>query len=136
MILTNTTQKQFKQIVNRAAVNAARMQRETLVKFTSEHQVQSQVIGYLSYQGFMVWRNNTGMIPMDYKGKKRLVRFGKTGSGDVFAIKGGKFYSIEVKSPTGHTTEAQELWMEDVRLHGGNAFVVRSLDELIEQLKS
>src|SRR3989344_5485347 len=101
----------------------------------SEHAIQDQVFEYLAYSGFMVWRNNTGMIKQDYKGKSRLVRFGKTGSGDLFAIKDGQFYSFEIKRPGNHPTEPQGRWMEDVRGHGGHAFVIHSLGELEATLK-
>jgi Holliday junction resolvase len=95
-----------------------------------EHNIQSQVIEYLAYNGFKVWRNNVGAIRHD----DRIIRCGKVGSSDVFAVKNGKFYSIEIKKPKGKVTEAQKQWLEDVALHGGVALVVRSLEELIDAL--
>ena len=52
------------------------------------------------------------------------------------AIKHGVFYSIEVKTPAGKLSDSQKLWLQDVTDHGGIALVVRSLDDLINQLKS
>lgn len=96
-----------------------------------EHGIQTAIIEYLAYNGFKVWKNNVGAI----REGKRFVRFGQVGSSDIFAVKGGKFYSIECKTPSGQLTESQALWIEDIKLHGGVAFVARSLDDVIEKLK-
>ena len=100
----------------------------------SEHRLQSQTIEYLSYKKFMVWRNNTGAIPQYYKGVKRLIRFGKVGSGDIFALKNGVFYSVEVKSPKGSPTLKQLEWIDEVNRNGGKAFIIKSLSDLVENL--
>jgi hypothetical protein len=64
----------------------------------------------------------------------RFVRFGKVGSGDLFAVKDGKFLSVEVKKPKGKPTENQLLWLEDVRLHGGLAVIAHSVQEVVDYL--
>ena len=66
----------------------------------------------------------------------RFIRFGVVGAGDLFSLKDGNFHSWEIKKPSGRTTESQELWKQDILDHGGNAYVVRSLDEVIEILKN
>jgi hypothetical protein len=95
----------------------------------SEHDVQVQILDFLRYNHFKFWRNNVGAIKYDM----RFVRYGEVGSPDIMAIKNGKFYAIEVKSPTGKLSEAQELWLAEANQHGAIVIIAHSIDEFIEQ---
>ena len=55
-------------------------------------------------------RNNTGATTYtDKKGKKRYVRYGKTGSPDLIGIRyDGKFIGIECKTVNGKQSDAQK----------------------------
>lgn len=46
----------------------------------------------------------------------------------------GRFLSIEVKSSTGRPSDAQENWHRQVRRAGGNAMIVRSVEDAIRRL--
>ena len=99
------------------------------VKIT-EHQVQLEIMEYLRYNHYMFWRNNTGMIKLD----KRHIRFGQVGSPDLMAVKNGKFYAIEVKSPTGKLSEFQKSWLSEAEDNGARCIVAHSIEEFIAKL--
>ncbi len=71
---------------------------------------------------------------IDRRGKP--VRFGQVGSPDIMAIKGGKFYAIEVKSPIGKLSPAQASWLTEAQEYGAVVIVAHSFDEFLEQIKS
>ena len=51
------------------------------------------------------------------------------GSADLVGLLNGRFFALEVKTPTGRLRPEQKLWMELVRRAGGFAAVARSVDE-------
>jgi hypothetical protein len=94
----------------------------------SEHQIMSSIIDLLRYQGYLVWRQNVGGTKYTNKaGKEKYIAFGQAGMSDVFAIQPqtGRFVAIEIKTPARRklTTRLQEDFLQNVRLHGGIAFV-------------
>jgi hypothetical protein len=96
------------------------------------------VLDRLSLAGVLCWRNNSGALKVG----RRIVRFGHPGSGDVFAVLPtnnpendvGQFVSIECKVGKNKPTVLQEEWARAVRAAGGVAVVVRSIQELEEEL--
>lgn len=83
-----------------------------------------------------LWRNNVGAL-LDSRGVP--VHYGLAkGSGDLIGIVGphGRFISIEVKRPGGHTDKArrerQERWREIVTAFGGVAGQVESVEEALD----
>lgn len=68
------------------------------------------------------------------KVENRLVRFGQVGSADIVAVKGGKVYFIECKSPTGKLRDSQKMWLQEAEDHGAICIVAHSLEELIESI--
>lgn len=92
-----------------------------------EAELQKAIIKYLNAIGILAWRNNTGGFVGTYKGKKRFVRFGIPGAGDIFGLtKCGKFLSIEVKVLGKRPTILQEAWAHKIRENFGYAFWVDS----------
>jgi hypothetical protein len=89
----------------------------------------------------MYIRNNTGAIPIEAgKYKRRYVRFGDKGSPDFLVFVGGIFgllktIAIECKSETGRMSEEQLNWQADFERLGGEYYVVRSIDRVMEILK-
>ncbi len=61
----------------------------------------------------------------------RTVKNPAAGSPDILAIKNGKFYCIEVKTPKGKLADNQYIWLKKAHDHGAIAMVVKSLDDLI-----
>jgi hypothetical protein len=93
----------------------------------SEGHIQDEIRLALSDEpGLVLWRNNTGVA--EHRGAR--VRYGlAVGSADLVGCLRGRFVALEVKTPTGRATQEQRQWLAVVRLHGGFAAVVRSVDE-------
>lgn len=105
----------------------------------SEHDIQNQILSYLQYAGYMVWRNNTGVAKYEGNGKTRMVRFGQAGHADIFLIdhkNQGRFVAIEVKKPSTkkNLTRWQQEFIDNVNSKGGFAFVATSIEEVEAQL--
>ncbi len=95
-------------------------------------------------QGKLMYiRNNTGAIPIeDGKNKRRYIRFGDKGSPDFFVwekdyyLDNPGFYTrsiaIEAKSDIGKQSKDQIKWQADFENIGGEYYIVRSLEDLIE----
>lgn len=97
-----------------------------------ENTLKKDVLKFLESSGVFCFRNNTGAIISQYKGKSRFFKFGAVGSGDIFALHRGVFVSIELKAPGKSPTFDQESWMERVRHHGGAASWFCGKDEFIQ----
>lgn len=103
----------------------------------SEKSIQKQCLDWLTLKGIFHYRNNTGAVAAQYKGKQRFIRFGHPGISDIIGIApDGRFLAIEVKRADGKLTEAQEVFLEQVEKSGGIALVVRSLEDLIKAFKA
>ena len=105
-----------------------------------ERQITHSIIEYLNYQGFYVWKSNTGAMELPNKnGTSRLVRFGKAGMSDIIGLQRGtgRFVALEVKRPStrNRTTTAQDSFLALVKEYGGIAGVVTSIDDVKEKLK-
>lgn len=101
----------------------------------TENQIMNQIIDYLRYRGYLVWRNNTGAAEYEKDGKKRLVRFGQKGASDIFCIdhkNQGRFVAIEVKTPktARRVTRWQQEFLDNVNAHNGLGFVATSVEEV------
>lgn len=89
---------------------------------------------YIRLCGGLAWRNNTGALYAGSDGeRKRFVRFGVKGSGDVLGLLRGLFISVETKVKD-KESDAQRQWREQVNECGGLALVVHSVDELAAAL--
>ena len=75
--------------------------------------------------------NHTGAV----KRGNRLQRYGRKGSSDIIGIlPGGKFLAIECKTGSGRLTRDQRAFLDDVNAMGAVGVVVRSLEELVDQI--
>ena len=95
-----------------------------------EKDTQLAIYQYLRAKKIFHWRNNTGAVKAD----NRMISFGKKGSSDLFALHQGRFYAIEVKSPTGRQSEAQKQFQSDVEVSGGIYILARSVDDVINRI--
>lgn len=96
----------------------------------SEHEVQSQILQYLTIKGIFCWRSNTGAMRSIYKGKARFMRFGVVGSPDIFAVVNGNIVGIEVKGPRGKLSAAQDEFGSRLIAAGGSYIVAFSLEDV------
>jgi hypothetical protein len=99
----------------------------------SEHEIQAQILNALDLLGVFAWRNNTGCVRSVYKGRQRFIRYGKVGSSDIFAIRRGIFYGIEVKNATGKQSPKQAEFQRMVEKSGGRYILARSLTNFMTQ---
>ena len=95
-----------------------------------EKVIQKAIVEYLTYRRVFHWRNNSGAMISEYKGKTRMMRFGAVGSPDIFALKGGILYGIEVKTTKGTQSDHQIEFQKNMETHGGIYFVARSIDDV------
>lgn len=117
----------------------------------TETQIQSQIISYLlRRKDIFVQRTNNITAPNGRGGFKSLSPGQHRGYPDITVIKNGKFIGIEVKKGGKYIRDGKvnkkgdwkyvqsedQVKMEKMILDaGGEYFVVRSLDEVIEILK-
>ena len=111
----------------------------------AERDVLSSILAALAFFPCVAWfqRMNSGAYTVGEGAARRFVRFGFEGCPDIIGMlkparagEPGRFLSIEVKRPSGRTTEAQAAFLERVRGLGGIAFVARSVSDLREHLGS
>ena len=101
---------------------------------TKEGEIVKACLDYLTFYGAFVWRNNTGAL----KDKtNRPVFFGKPGSADIIGVlPGGRFIAVECKTIKGTLSEKQKIFLSSVKDIGGLALVARSVDDVIEAVKT
>lgn len=86
---------------------------------------------FLAKVGLYAWPNNTGSMgtPTGY------ISFGWPGSPDIICIlPNGVFCGIECKTAKGKQSDGQKNFQRMVEKNRGLYFLVRSVDDLIEQL--
>lgn len=87
-----------------------------------ENDIVRAILNYLNtVPGCFAWKEHGGM-------------YGTAGIPDIIACINGGFYAFEVKTPVGKTTALQDATIRKIRKCGGQAFVVRSVDEVKEIL--
>lgn len=100
----------------------------------TEAQVQKHILQLLSAYGIFHWRNNTGAVKSTYKGKDRFVRFGEPGMPDIWVLRpartgNSRLIGVEVKSPTGRQSAAQQDFQKRLEAAGGIYLLVHSPEE-------
>jgi hypothetical protein len=100
----------------------------------TEKELQKLILDYLAVKRIFHYRNNSGVMFSEYKGKKRMVRFGATGSPDIIVVQNGIYVGIEVKNATSVQNEAQVEFQQALEKAGGRYILARSLDDVIQNL--
>ena|SRR3990167_6765979 len=105
------------------------------MNMVTEHELQKLILEYLNLKGHFAWRNNTGAMVAEYKGKKRFWRAGLKGSSDILGIakKDGKLIAIECKGKDGHPTREQKDFLYEIERRGGHACVAWDLKDVQER---
>jgi hypothetical protein len=123
---------------------------------SSEHQIQQRILLACGSGPVRLWRNNVGTgwagqatkvtqgnlnaIAHTLRPGDVVIRNGRplhaglcVGSSDLIGYRqvGGvaQFVALEVKTPTGRTTQQQEQFLNHINAAGGCASVVRSIDD-------
>jgi len=89
----------------------------------TEKDIMGYIREYLRYGGWFVVRLFGGLGACK-------------GISDLVAVKDGITLWIECKSPKGRLSRDQEAFREAIESHGGVYIVARSIDDLVEQLRS
>ena len=90
-------------------------------RMTPETGLKHAIKDYLSLKGVFWWYNLAGIGAMK-------------GIPDMFALRGGKLYAIEVKAPKGVLSGYQTEFLAAVESAGGVSVVARSLDDIIKYI--
>lgn len=80
----------------------------------------------------VLWRNNVGVAEHWNGTEVQRVRYGlAAGSSDLVGVLApqGRWFALELKTASGRVSPEQSQWLALVRLMGGFACVVRSVDE-------
>lgn len=97
-----------------------------------EKDIQKAILDYLGYQkDIYFFRAGAGAI-QTLKGG--YFKTGKAGLPDIIVLKDGRFIGLEVKTPSGRVSEAQEQAKQDIVACKGEYHIVTSIDEVIEAL--
>lgn len=62
--------------------------------------------------------------------QRRFMKFGVVGAPDIFVVKNGAIYGLEVKAPKGRQNENQIAFQQGFEKAGGKYYVVRSLEDV------
>ena len=98
---------------------------------STEKATQKACLDYLGAAKIFHYRNNSGVTIAEYKGKKRLIRFGATGSPDIVAVINGRYIGFEVKDIKGKQSESQVAFQEALERAGGAYHLIKSIDDFI-----
>ena len=97
----------------------------------TEKQLVNLILEYLNFNGHFSWRNNTGAIVAEYKGKKRFWKAGLKGSSDILGIaKDGKLIAIECKGKNRYPTREQKDFLSEIERRGGYACIAWDLKDV------
>jgi penicillin-binding protein-related factor A (putative recombinase) len=94
-----------------------------------EKAIQKTILDYLHRRQIFCWKEHSSGIMVE--GGQRYMPLGLKGKADILGIYQGKFLAIEVKRPSGVLSPEQELFLYNIRKHGGIAIVARDVDDLI-----
>lgn len=102
-----------------------------------ESEIQSSIIDYLQLlekQGklFLHRVNNMGVYDPKRKAYRVFPKGAKKGFPDIIIIKNGLFIGLEVKTGQGKQSNNQKEVEKELKKHGADYYVVRSLDDVIE----
>lgn len=89
-----------------------------------EKDIVNKIMQYLkTVPKCFVWKEHGGM-------------YGTAGIPDIIACINGEFYAFEVKTEKGKVTALQQATLRKIRNCGGQAFVVRSVEDIKRILKN
>lgn len=96
-----------------------------------EKELVNSCLELLTLKKIFHYRNNTGAFSTSTGG---FYRFGTVGSSDIVAVINGKFVGIECKVSKNSQSENQKTFQKDLELAGGIYWLIRNIDDLINNL--
>ena len=70
------------------------------------------------------------IVPRCFAWKEHGGMYGSAGIPDVICCLDGRFFAFEVKTPEGRLTKLQEQTIHRIKVAGGHAYVVRSVEDV------
>lgn len=119
--------------------------RKTILPGPTEHQIQSDIIGFLKYKGYYVQRMNSGKYSVGEGVSKRFIQGAQRGTPDIMAFKKADcdpaewgrgdeehvtIFLIEVKLPGNKPTIHQAMKMKELESYGAKCFVAYSVADV------
>lgn len=106
------------------------------VKFM-EKQIEYEILNFLKWCGFFVWKNDRQGT---FDPSRGVFRSNKNphkikGVADILGIIDGKMIAIEVKSPKGRLSDEQRVFLVNVNKNGGIGLVSRSAIQTANELQ-
>jgi hypothetical protein len=98
---------------------------ERMWRSVPESDVVRAVLDYAHRMGGYGYRQNSGAIVSEYKGKKRFIRYGEPGASDTVLIIGGVTIFAECKDELGKQSDEQRDWQAQIEAAGGVYVVCR-----------
>lgn len=96
-----------------------------------ETDIQFSICEYLALKGYFFWRQNN--IPRYNKDRKvyfSMPKYALNGIPDIILIKDGQFIGLEVKTPQGRKSKAQEAFEKGSTEAGAQYHIVRSIEDV------
>jgi hypothetical protein len=108
---------------------------ERIWRAVPESDVVRAVLDYAHRLGGYGYRQNSGAIVAEYKGKKRIIRYGEPGASDTVLVIRGVTIFCECKDELGKQSAEQRDWQANVEAAGGTYVLCRpsSWQEVIDQ---
>lgn len=103
-----------------------------LKNMTEEKSLQHFILDYLTKKGIFHYRNNSGTMFSEYKGKTRAFKLGVVGSPDIICVINGQYVGIEVKSQKGKQSEGQINFQKALEKAGGLYLLVRCPEDVLK----
>lgn len=98
-----------------------------------ETDIQLAICDYLALKKYFFWRqNNIGTYDAKSGYHRPMPKYSKNGVPDIIVIKDGFFIGLEVKTPKGRLSENQKIFQKECKSAGGEYYIVRSIDDVIE----
>lgn len=128
----------------------------------TEGQIIKGVCDYLNTHGYVVWRqNNQGIFDIQYAATQivrkyqagmkfdlknvivalrrcfRKNRLGRKGVADIIGYekKTGVWIAVEVKTPNDRIRPEQDIWLRELKSHGGEVYIARDVRTFIDRFE-
>jgi hypothetical protein len=106
--------------------------KSTKIKST-EKETQATILHYLSLKKYVFWRaNNTPVYDPSFGGFRRMSASTRKGIADIYVLRDGVSYFIEVKGQKGILSPEQKLFKTDVEGQKGIFILARSIDDVVK----
>lgn len=99
----------------------------------TEQEIKKSIMDYLNLRAdIYFFRLGSGLIRTE---QGRYFKTGARGCPDIVVLKKGRFIGLEVKNDKGKQSEDQQTTENKIKQCGGEYYLVRSIDDVIDALK-